>query len=121
MPLLLCTCLIGGCSTLQALFPPKDDAPDAAANRDVGAPAMPAEPAAPPVDPADDLPIDPVPKATIVAVQAALVQRGFAAGVPDGKVGGRTVRAIRLFKLARRMPVDGTVTPRLLDELAVPR
>ena len=57
----------------------------------------------------------------IRSVQAALNGRGFGVGRPDGRIGAQTIRAIRLFKVARQMPVTDAITSRLLSELAVPQ
>jgi len=56
----------------------------------------------------------------IRSVQAALNERGFAVGRPDGMIGAQTLRGLRLFKVARRMPVNDAITPVLLTELEVP-
>jgi localization factor PodJL len=54
--------------------------------------------------------LDPVSKA-----QGLLGKLGFNIGDADGKMGGRTANAIRLFQLQEGMKVTGQVTPELLD------
>ena len=109
--------LLGGCAAIDSLLG-RDGAPDAD-----DAPGTPAPTAATPAeeavvdDPAADIPIARPGRPLMREVQAALNERGLDAGPPDGLSGPRTVRAIRLFKVARRMEVTDDVTPRLLDEL----
>jgi peptidoglycan hydrolase-like protein with peptidoglycan-binding domain len=69
----------------------------------------------------DDEPISNLDADVIRSVQAALNGRGFGVGRPDGRIGAQTIRGIRLFKVARRMPVTDAITSRLLSELAVPQ
>lgn len=108
--------LLGGCATLDSLLG-RDGAPEA----DV--PESPSIGAANETtvedDPAADIPIARPGRELMREVQAALNARGLAAGTPDGLSGPNTVRAIRLFKVARRMEVTDDVTPRLLDELGL--
>ncbi len=52
-------------------------------------------------------------------VQSALNARGIDAGPADGYAGKKTVLAIRIFKIARRMEVTDYITPQLLDELDI--
>ena len=110
--------LLGGCATIDSLLGRDGSAPDAG-----DAPVTPAPAAATPAeeavaeDPAADIPIARPGRPLMREVQAALNERGLDAGPADGLSGPRTVRAIRLFKVARRMEVTDDVTPRLLDEL----
>jgi localization factor PodJL len=53
-------------------------------------------------------------KDPISMAQTLLTKMGFNIGQPDGKMGGRTSNAIRLFQLQEGMPVTGEVTPELL-------
>lgn len=69
----------------------------------------------------NDEPISNLDTDVIRSVQAALNGRGFVAGQPDGRIGAQTIRAVRLFKIARKMPVSDDITSRLLSELAVPQ
>ena len=105
---------LGGCTALDSVLG-RDAAPDAPGAPAIGA----ANEEASVEDPAADLPIARPGRALMREVQAALNERGFEAGVPDGFSGPNTVRAIRLFKVARRMEVTDDVTPRLLDELGL--
>ncbi len=109
--------LLVGCATIDSLLgrdgaePDADDAVDLAA-------ATPAEEAVVD-DPAADIPIARPGRPLMREIQAALNARGLNAGPEDGLSGPSTVRAIRLFKLARRVEVTDDVTPRLLDELGL--
>jgi localization factor PodJL len=59
---------------------------------------------------------EPAPTASPVAqAQELLTQLGYNVGTPDGKMGGRTSNAIRLFQLQSGLKVTGEVTPELLD------
>ena len=58
------------------------------------------------------IPQDPVAKA-----QDLLGKLGFNIGVADGKMGGRTANAIRLFQLQEGLKVTGQVTPELLGAM----
>jgi peptidoglycan hydrolase-like protein with peptidoglycan-binding domain len=51
-------------------------------------------------------------------VQAHLADRGYYAGLVDGKAGPRTREAIELFQADAGLPVTGTVDRALLDHLA---
>lgn len=57
------------------------------------------------------------PAASIERAQKLLAKQGFNIGEPDGKMGARTVNAIRLFELKSGMRVTGKVTDQLLDKL----
>jgi TPR repeat protein len=54
---------------------------------------------------------------TVRYVQAALRQLGFDAGPVDGVMGPRTRRGIRGFQRAKGMPVDGELSPALLERI----
>ncbi len=69
----------------------------------------------------NDEPISNLDADVIRSVQAALNGRGFVVGRPDGRIGAQTILGIRLFKIARKMPVSDDITTRLLSELAVPQ
>ena len=109
---------LGGCALLQPLSgdgkspPTADEAPPVptATSREAVV-----------EDPAADIPIARPGRPLMREIQTALNERGLDAGPPDGFSGPRTVRAIRLFKVARRMEVTDDVTPRLLDELGLTR
>jgi localization factor PodJL len=49
--------------------------------------------------------------------QSLLDKLGFKIGTADGKMGGRTANAIRLFQLQEGLKVTGEVTPELIDAL----
>lgn len=72
-----------------------------------GEPAAPAE-----VSVAPSSAADPVEEA-----QSLLTRLGFNVGTPDGKLGSRTVNAIRLFQLQSGLKVTGEVSPELLDAM----
>jgi peptidoglycan hydrolase-like protein with peptidoglycan-binding domain len=75
-----------------------------------------AAPAAPRHDPIADL-IAP-PTARVISVQRALVDYGYGQFRPNGQVGPETKDAIERFEKARKMPVTGQITPRLVRELS---
>jgi hypothetical protein len=70
--------------------------------------ATPAAPAATPVD-----------SAQVLAVQKALVMRGFEIGKADGMMGPTTRQAIEKFERQAKLPVTGQVSPRLMRALGV--
>ncbi len=80
--------------------------------------ASPASPAAaaPRHDPIADL-IAP-PTAKVISVQRALVDYGYGQFRPNGQAGPETKEAIERFEKARKMPVTGQITPRLVRELS---
>ena len=49
--------------------------------------------------------------------QMLLDKLGYNIGQADGKMGGKTVNAIRLFQLQEGMKVTGEVTPELISVL----
>ncbi len=51
----------------------------------------------------------------ISQAQELLTRLGYNVGTPDGKMGGRTSNAIRLFQLQSGLKVTGEVTPELLN------
>ena len=115
--------LLGGCAALDSLtgrgaasaeaeLPPVSEAV---------VPGLGAANESPPPAPDSDVPIANPDRALMGRVQEMLNAKGFNAGPADGLSGPRTVRAIRLFKVARRMEVTDHVTPRLLDELGLKR
>lgn len=76
------------------------------------------------VEPSGSLPdpgieIDDLPTNIVRDLQTQLNERGLDAGNVDGQLGPKTVQALRMFKVARRLPVDSTVTTRLLAELGI--
>lgn len=54
----------------------------------------------------------------ILAVQRALTDFGYGQFKPNGTFGPETKEAIQQFERARKMPVTGQISPRLLRELA---
>jgi peptidoglycan hydrolase-like protein with peptidoglycan-binding domain len=54
---------------------------------------------------------------TIAYVQKRLNDKGYDAGTPDGRIGARTLIAIKDFQNDRGLPSDGKITPQLLDLL----
>jgi|GEM_PF-2840618 len=119
--LLLSFLTLGGCAMLDAsLGGGSGEAPPAP-------PRIVAPQPAPPVPAPDDFTaadyeaIDDPDADVIRGVQAALNEAGFPVGTPDGRIGKRTLHGMRLFKVAKRMPVTNTITPALLTALAVPR
>lgn len=59
----------------------------------------------------------PVSSDPVMRAQALLLHLGFNVGEPDGKMGDRTVNAIRLFQLQSGMMVTGQATPDLISAL----
>ena len=53
------------------------------------------------------------------AIQAALNERGFDAGTPDGVLGPATRGAIRSFQSSHNLVADGYADPELLTELGI--
>ena len=64
------------------------------------------------VEPAPAKPLD-----MIGTAQQLLDKLGYNIGQADGKLGGRTTNAIRLFQLQQGMKVTGTITPELIDAM----
>jgi len=109
---------LGGCALVDGL-----ETGDGSAEPAIGA-ARQAEPAVPAVPTYTDAELAPITNPTpavIRGVQSALNEVGFPVGRPDGKMGKRTRHGLRLFKVARRMPVSDAITPALLAALSVPR
>lgn len=57
------------------------------------------------------------PGGSIAFVQQRLKAKGYDAGPPDGRLGTRTVTAIKDFQGDRGLPRDGKISPQLLDLL----
>jgi localization factor PodJL len=57
---------------------------------------------------------EPAPQNLIGKAQGLLGQLGYNIGTTDGKLGGRTSNAVRLFQLQQGMKVTGQVTPELI-------
>jgi len=57
------------------------------------------------------------PRETVREIQDALAARGYDPGLADGLVGGKTVRAIRLYQAQAGLQVDGKATARLANYL----
>jgi peptidoglycan hydrolase-like protein with peptidoglycan-binding domain len=55
----------------------------------------------------------------ILAVQRALTDYGYGQFKPNGNLGPETKNAIEQFERARKMPVTGQISPRLVRELSV--
>lgn len=83
----------------DAMVSPDDSQPKAVPQPQSQAPA-----AAPASDP-------------VKSIQQLLQKLGYNIGNPDGRMGTRTVSAIRLFQLQSGMKVTGEVTPELLSEM----
>jgi len=62
-------------------------------------------------EPAKPAPISSNP---VEATQKMLMRLGYNVGEPDGRLGGRTANAIRLFQLQSGMKVTGEVSPELI-------
>jgi peptidoglycan hydrolase-like protein with peptidoglycan-binding domain len=73
--------------------------------------------AAPRSDPIAEL-IAPMPSTRIVAVQRALADFGYGQIKPSGIVDTDTQEAISRFERAKKMPVTGQLSPRLVRELS---
>jgi peptidoglycan hydrolase-like protein with peptidoglycan-binding domain len=76
-----------------------------------------AAPQPPAIDPIAEL-IAPSSK-RIFAVQRALTDFGYGQFRPNGTFGPETKHAIEQFERARKLPVTGQISPRLMGELAV--
>jgi peptidoglycan hydrolase-like protein with peptidoglycan-binding domain len=55
----------------------------------------------------------------VIAVQRALAQLGYGQLKPTGTVGSDTQAAIQKFERARKLPVTGQISDRLVHELVV--
>ena len=53
----------------------------------------------------------------VMTAQKLLKKLGFDVGEPNGKMGSRTVNAIRIFQLQLGLPVTGEITPDLLSAM----
>ena len=58
-----------------------------------------------------------MPREDIMAVQRALADLGYAPGPVDGVVGANTRSAIRRYQAAAGLPVNGKMSPALLEDL----
>jgi peptidoglycan hydrolase-like protein with peptidoglycan-binding domain len=56
-------------------------------------------------------------RAYVQGIQQALAEHGFDAGPADGRMGGKTERAIRAYQKKAGLPVDGKVSQSLLDHI----
>jgi membrane-bound lytic murein transglycosylase B len=61
----------------------------------------------------------PLTRYDVVEMQSMLTNLGFEAGEPDGVVGEKTRRAIRMFQKSVELPADGYPDPGLLEQLRV--
>ncbi len=61
----------------------------------------------------------PVPEDTIRQVQRQLAVLGYKPGPADGKLGGKTTSAIKLFQSDRGMPATGEIDGKLLEALGM--
>jgi localization factor PodJL len=57
------------------------------------------------------------PKDPVMTTQSLLGKLGYNVGAPDGKMGGRTANAIRLFQLQEGMKVTGEISPELISAM----
>ena len=57
------------------------------------------------------------PQNIVGKAQSLLDKLGYNIGVADGKLGGRTSNAVRLFQLQQGMKVTGQITPELISEM----
>jgi localization factor PodJL len=60
---------------------------------------------------------DPAPQNLIGKAQDLLDKLGYNIGTADGKLGGRTSNAVRLFQLQQGMKVTGQITPELIEAM----
>jgi membrane-bound lytic murein transglycosylase B len=59
----------------------------------------------------------PLSRYDVVEMQSMLTNLGFEPGEPDGIVGEKTRRAIRMFQKSVELPADGYPDPGLLEHL----
>jgi len=64
--------------------------------------------------------LQPLSRDQLKALQAALNDRGFAAGSVDGQLGPATRQALRAWQRTRGVPADGYPTPDMLTTLQAP-
>jgi membrane-bound lytic murein transglycosylase B len=62
----------------------------------------------------------PLSRDQVKTLQAALTERGFPAGAPDGQMGPATRQALRAWQRSQGLPADGFPTLALLDKLQTP-
>ncbi len=107
-------------------IPTPDDANVVAVTDPVWNEAPPATAAAPGIMESSDAAMamtpaaEPEPQATaspIAQAQELLTRLGYNVGTADGKMGGRTANAIRLFQLQSGLKVTGEITPELIDAM----
>ena len=101
-----------GPDPLGSLVKTTNAAPPASAN-------VPRPPAAIPVAHVDGGPASVATSRRVAAVQRALTEYGYGQLKPTGVVSSETQAAIQKFERARRLPVTGQVSDRLVRELAV--
>jgi localization factor PodJL len=53
----------------------------------------------------------------VAEAQALLLALGFNVGTPDGKLGSRTIAALRQFQQQSGLEVTGRITPELLQAM----
>jgi membrane-bound lytic murein transglycosylase B len=61
----------------------------------------------------------PLTRYDVVEMQSMLTNLGFEPGEPDGIVGEKTRRAIRMFQKSVELPADGYPDPGLLEQLRI--
>lgn len=59
-------------------------------------------------------------RSQMMALQAALNERGFASGTPDGVMGPATREGVRRYQRSIGLPADGFPTLELLQRLQQP-
>ena len=64
--------------------------------------------------------LQPLSRDQVKALQAALNDHGFPAGVADGQVGPATRQALRAWQRGAGLPADGYPTPEMLQKLQAP-
>ena len=79
--------------------------------------AVPRPPAAIPVSPHNDIAVPGAGPRRVAAVQRALTEYGYGQLKPTGVIGSDTQAAIQKFERARKLPVTGQMSDRLVREL----
>jgi hypothetical protein len=64
--------------------------------------------------------LQPLTRSQVLAMQAALNQRGYPSGNPDGLMGPATRQALRQYQRSVELPADGYPTLELLQRLQAP-
>ena len=67
--------------------------------------------------PKQEAALTPEPQNMIGKAQSLLDKLGYNIGQADGKLGGRTANAVRLFQLQQGLKVNGQITPELISEM----